>query len=218
MTAGLLPARFMFQFKLPCRKSPLTWGKHGLELDDTYLLPNLQGMEGMIKPFAELRMGWNPAGFGVQLSVQGKTKSLWCRETRPDESDSLHLWIDTRATHNVHRATRFCHAFVAMPLGGGRQLDQAYADQRLINRARENAKPVRAGTLQAQAHVRPDGYSLSVLIPAAALTGFETREQPILGFNYAVIDREFGLQTLSAGATLPYQEDPSLWATLELVD
>jgi hypothetical protein len=32
-----------------------------------------------------------------------------------------------------------------------------------------------------------------------------------------VIDRELGEQTLSAGSPLPYQDDPGLWATLELV-
>ena len=33
----------------------------------------------------------------------------------------------------------------------------------------------------------------------------------------AVVDRELGTQTFSAPAEFAYQEDPSLWATLELV-
>ena len=48
------------------------------------------------------------------------------------------------------------------------------------------------------------------------MTGFEPQEHPRLGFNYAIVDRELGLQTFSVGHPLPYDEDPSLWATLEL--
>ena len=43
------------------------------------------------------------------------------------------------------------------------------------------------------------------------------RSQPRLGFTYAVLDRERGLQTFSAGPALPYEEDPSCWAELQLV-
>ena len=62
-----------------------------------------------------------------------------------------------------------------------------------------------------------DGYALDIFVPAQALTGFDPQEHPRLGFNYALVDRELGEQTLSAGSPMPYQEDPSLWATLELV-
>ena len=47
--------------------------------------------------------------------------------------------------------------------------------------------------------------------------GFDPQDHPRLGFNYAVTDRELGQQTLTVGSPMPYQEDPSLWATLELV-
>jgi hypothetical protein len=67
------------------------------------------------------------------------------------------------------------------------------------------------------AQQRSDGYVLHAFIPAEALTGFDPQEHPRLGFNYAIIDRELGVQTFSAGPPLPYDEDPSLWATLEMV-
>ncbi len=63
-----------------------------------------------------------------------------------DSSDGLRVWIDTRDTHNIHRASRFCHQFVFLPTGGGPRLDQPVAEQTLINRARENATPVREKT------------------------------------------------------------------------
>ena len=85
-----------------------------------------------------------------------------------------------------------------------------------INRAREPAPPVREGLLKARCESRADGYILEAFIPAEALIGFDPAEHPRLGFTYAVIDRELGEQTFSVGSPMPYQEDPSLWATLEL--
>ena len=42
-------------------------------------------------------------------------------------------------------------------------------------------------------------------------------EQPAIGFTYCVIDRELGTQTFTVGRELPFDEDPSLWGTLDLV-
>ena len=58
---------------------------------------------------------------------------------------------------------------------------------------------------------------MSIHIPKMALGGWDPDEHPKLGFNYAVIDRELGDQTLAVGREFPISEDPSLWQTLELV-
>jgi hypothetical protein len=87
----------------------------------------------------------------------------------------------------------------------------------LINRARESPKPIRQGLLRVRSEKRVDGYLLEAFLPAAALTGFDPAEHPRLGFTYAVIDRELGDQTFSCGPEFSYQDDPSLWASLELV-
>ena len=116
----------------------------------------------------------------------------------------------------MHRAGRFCHRFIFLPGGAGARLDQPVAESLPIHRARELPAPVPAGLLRARCERRPDGYILEALIPAEALTGFDPAEHPHLGFTYAVIDRELGEQTFGVGSPMPYQEDPSLWATLEL--
>ncbi len=92
------------------------------------------------------------------------------------------------------------------------------ASQWLINRAKENARNVRPELLQAHREKRVDGYVLSAFIPAAALAGFDPSEHTRLGFTYALVDRELGTQTFSCSREFPFQEDPSLWGTLELVD
>ncbi|HEX7376568.1 MAG TPA: hypothetical protein VF278_05620 [Pirellulales bacterium] len=216
MTAPLLPASFLFRFALPCRYKTSLWTDRGAELDDTFRLPELTAIDAQ-HTFAEMRVAWSEAGLAFDAVVRGKRQQPWCREARPDDSDGVRLWIDTRDTHNIHRASRFCHQFIFMPGGAGRGLDEPCADQVLINRARENAKPVRPGVLRVLREKLADGYRLQGLVPAAALTGFDPVENPRLGFTYAVVDREIGEQTLHCPSDFAYREDPSLWSTLELV-
>lgn len=215
MNSPLLPPSFLFRFSAPCRyKSPL-WTDEGAGLDESYRLLSLAELDGRAT-FAEFRTAWSEQGLAFAVRVSGKHQAPWCRESRPDDSDGVRIWIDTRDTHNIHRASRFCHQFVFLPAGAGRSLDEPVGEQMLINRAKENAKPVRPGVLLARREKRHDGYSLEGYIPAAALTGFDPAEHPRLGFTYAIVDRELGEQAFGSGE-FPYREDPSLWSTLELV-
>lgn len=212
----LLPPSFLFRFSAPCRHKHPVWTEKGAHLDESYRLPGPGELDGG-RQFAEIRAAWSEAGLAFAARIEGKRQPPWCRESRPDDSDGLRIWIDTRDTHNIHRAGRFCHQFVFMPAGTGRGLDEPVAEQLLINRAKENAKPVRPGVLAVRREKRVDGYLLEAFIPAAALTGFDVEENPRLGFMYALVDRELGDQTFHCSPEFPYREDPSLWATLELV-
>jgi hypothetical protein len=163
-----------------------------------------------------VRAAWNELGLYFSVNVTGKRSSLWCRDNKPEDSDGLQLFIDTRDTHNIHRASRFCHRFLFMPAGTGRQYLEPLADQLLVDRARENASPVRPGHLRVHAQKRADGYTMSVMIPAPALTGFNPQDNPRLGFTYWLLDRELGEQSFSCGSEFPFPSDPSLWGTLQL--
>ena len=198
-----------------CRQQSPLWTAGGTELNEQYRLPDFAQLDGE-PPAGDVRVAWNAEGLVVVVEVHGKRQPPWCRESRPDDSDGLRVWIDTRDTHNIHRASRFCHQFIFMPGGTGRGLDEPVAEQLLINRAKENAKPIRPGVLQVRRQKRADGYRLEAFIPAAALTGFEPHDNPRLGFTYAIVDRELGVRTWSCPEELPYAEDPSLWGSLEL--
>lgn len=217
----LLAPRFLFQFAVPVRPRRPIWSERGVALAEEHRLPDLAGLDretpASERRFADFRMAWAAEGLAFWVEVEGKQQPVWCRETRPDESDGLHVWIDTRATHTIHRASKFCHRFLFLPAGAGRGDAEPLADQALINRARENARPVRPRELQVVAKVTKTGYRLAAFVPAAAMTGYDPTQQTKLGFNYAVIDRELGLQTFSSGPSMPFDEDPSCWATMELV-
>lgn len=215
LDATLLPPRQLFRFSVDVLHCDGLDGKKAAALDPAYRLPVFSALDGET-PWADVRMAWSEQGLAWRLVVDGKTQAPWCRESRLDESDGLQVWVDTRATLNVHRASRFCTRLAFLPCGAGRQDAEPVADQLLINRARENARPVRPGELQVASQVTKKGYELSAFAPAETLQGFDPAQQPRLGFTYAVLDRQRGLQTFSTGAAFPYEEDPSCWAELHL--
>ena len=216
MPEPLIPQRFLFRFAAPCRYREPIWTPQGTGLDETYRLAGLATLEGR-RQSAEVRAGWSEAGLGFWVGVTGKRQKPWCRDSRPDDSDGLHVWIDTRDVHDVHRASRFCHRLVFLPVGAGASHTQPVAQWLPINRARAQPRAFSADSLQVRSKLQKGGYTLEAFIAAEALTGFDPREYPRLGFAYAVLDRELGEQTFGVGSPMPYQEDPSLWATLELV-
>lgn len=215
MSERLLPERLLFRYSLPCRYRHPLWTSSGAKLDDSHRLPPLAELEGL-RCWADVRVAWSEEGLALAAHVRGKRRPPRCDDGRPLESDHLRVWIDTRDTHNVHRATRFCHEFIFLPQGGGRQRRDPCGEQLFIHRAKENARRVPPTALSTRSQILADGYELDVLIPGAVLTGWDPAEHPRVGFTYALRDHELGWQSFSSGDEFPYAEDPSLWATLEL--
>ncbi len=216
MTEPLLAPTFLFRFSAPCHYHNDLWPSGGLTLDESRRLPSFGELEG--RPiFADVRGAWSEKGLSFWVQVTGKRQMPWCRDSRLDDSDGLSVWIDTRNTKDIHRASRFCHRFVFLPSGAGRRMDEPVAAPLPINRAKEHPKPPSATALQVRSASRVGGYVLEAHIAATALTGFDPDEHPRLGFAYAVIDREMGWQTFTVGPEFPFVEDPSLWGELELV-
>lgn len=217
MTEQLLSPMFLFRFAVPCRRAPAAWpsSPHS-SLGPEFTLPNFGVLEGR-PAIADVRMAWTADGIGWEVRVSGKSQAPWARDSRVEDSDGLHVWIDTRDSHNIHRASRFCHRFSFLPAGGGKRLDQPIAAFLAINRARELPRPVDPKTLLVSSAVASDGYAMRCFVPASALTGFDSQEHPRLGFTYSLIDRERGWQSFNMGPEFPFAEDPSLWGTVELV-
>jgi len=212
----------LFRFSVPVPRREPIWKPGGIELDESCRLLNLAELDSGVAEqgglFAEVRMAWSIEGLALNVRVNGKKKPLWCREGRLEDSDGITVWIDTRATLNIHRASRYCHRYVFLPAGAGRGNEEPVADQLLINRARENARPVRPRELQVASRITKTGYWLAGLVPAVALAGFDPQQYRVIGFTYAVLDRELGMQTFAAGPPFPFEEDPTCWARLELVE
>ncbi|HXY36409.1 MAG TPA: hypothetical protein VEI07_19390 [Planctomycetaceae bacterium] len=220
----VVPHRFLFRFSFPVREvAQSATRKAFLDLDGIAPLPDLGGLDAAA-PFATLRAGWNDAGLGFRLEVSGKKMPVFAESTDPTENDGLQLWIDTRNTQSIHRATRFCHQFAFWPIpnnwpkanskNGGSA--KAGSQQLAIALAKEDAPMSRAGLLQATSRARRGGYELELWIPAECLQGYDRESNPLLGFYYVVRDAELGEQFLTVGREFPFDHDPSLWSTLEL--
>ena len=164
MSERLLPPRFLFRVSQPCLAREPVWSSKSGPLGDEYKLVEFERLDS--RPvFADVRAAWSAEGLAFNVRVNGKRKAVRCDEGSPAQSDGLHLWIDTRDTHNIHRASRFCHGFVFLPAGSGRRRADPFAEQLLIHRAKENAKRVTQGKLQVRSQQRVDGYVLEAFVP-----------------------------------------------------
>jgi hypothetical protein len=136
---------------------------------------------------------------------------------RPEGFADVNLWIDTRDTRNVSRATRFCHRFAArLTVSRDRKGLKVDLNQRPIARAVADAPICPPDRLQSRAELTRAGWQLDLFLPAASLQGFDPDTNRRLGFAYQVSDHEREDQFLGVGREFPLGENPSLWATLEL--
>jgi hypothetical protein len=215
----LVPHRFLFRVAYPCRyvkDLPHEDGDRLLGLPDACRVDNFAALDEQ-RNFADVRLGWNELGLGVQVEVSGKEQLPRGDATHPRTSDGVTLWLDTRDARTSHRASRYCHQFHFLPAGGGPERDEPAVLQSKINRALQDAPVALAGAVPFRYVRTNSGYLVEAFLSAAVLNGFDPEQNPRLGFSYAVRDAELGEQVLSVGSEFPYWEDPTLWSVLELV-
>jgi hypothetical protein len=211
-----LPPRAMFDVCVPIRRRTRRLAIDGdlSDWSDDFLLPDLAAIDGT-PGFATVRMAWDEKGLYFALEVPAR-RGVSLDPKRPYKEAFL-VWIDTRDVRDAPRAGRFCHQFVAVPgPAAGRKAVAAW--QEPIRRAREQAPICRPEQLATASIVRPDGYSLEIAIPAAALNGYDPSESPRLGMTYMVTSSTHGKPQLwNVPPHLPFAHDPSTWAVIELV-
>jgi hypothetical protein len=216
---ALIPHRFLVRVAHPCRYLagiPHEDADFLLDLPEAYRLENFAAMDEH-RNFADVRLAWNEFGLGVQVEVKGKEQLPQGDVSRPRGSDGVTLWIDTRDARTSHRASRYCHQFHFLPIGGGPDHDEPAFVQSKINRALQDAPLAPADAVPFQCAHLKNGYRVEAFLPAAVLNGFDPEQNPRLGIYYAVRDAELGEQVLGVGSDFPYWEDSSLWNVLELV-
>lgn len=187
-------------------------------LPDEAILPCLSAeLAGQAK-FAQVRVAVGSNALFFQADVQGKTQLPWCRESRLEDSDGLHVWIDTRNSREIQRATKFCHRYGFSPMGRGPKADLPFVGWGPIHRARENPPPPPDDQFAIRARLSDGRYRLVAALHFDALHGLDLNDFPTVGFYFAVMDRELGWQALALQPDLPVMENPSLWAQLQLAD
>lgn len=217
----LVPYRFLVRVTHPChyvKKMPMDSDDDEfiLNLPDVCRINNFAELDGT-KVFADVRLGWNELGLGVQFTVTGKSQKPVGQADKPWSADGMTLWIDTRDVRNSHRASRFCHVFHLLAAGHGPEQDEPGLVQTKINRALQDAPLSDVSSFPFRFHQLKKGYTIEAFLPATALNGFDPEQHPKLGFYYQVRDLELGDQFLAVSNDFPIWDDPSLWEPLELI-
>jgi hypothetical protein len=217
----IVPNRFLVRVAHRCpfvKNMPQDTDKHDnlIDLPESARIENFAALDEQ-QNFADVRLGWNEFGIGVQVEVKGKQQVAVGDSDKPKHSDGLWLFLDTRDARASHRGSRFCHHFMFLAAGGGADKDEPFVAQAKINRAQQDAPSANIGDVLFRSERIKGGYRLEAFLPAAALSGFDPQEHPRLGVYYVVRDQELGDQFLSVNWEFPFTDDPSLWAVLELV-
>ena len=213
----IVPPSFLFQYQLSVpRMDDLPKKKcRPLQLPDTarvFVPATLNDGTSSL----DVKLAWNPDGLGIELVVHGKKQEVSGRRNDLKHSDYVSVFIDTRHTANVHRATQFCTALQILPS------DEADDDQptvQFVDMAQQHGTRLEQSSKRVLLGVETvsDGYRLEVWIPAAQIPGFaETPEIGHLGFYIVVEDTELGQLPLSIGDDFPVAHDPSTWLQLNL--
>lgn len=219
MTSDLLPQAFWFRVAASCPKvegMPRSESRGALlNLPDSAVLPSLAPLDGR-DVWATVRAGWSAEGLGISVQADGLPPGA-ADADRPEGFAAVTLWIDTRDTRNVSRATRHCHRFEArLTLSPNGKSLSATVEQKPIARATADAPLCSPDLLVSRASLKKNGWTLELFLPAQALNGYDPETNRRLGFAYQVSDHHREDQFLGIGRDFPIGENPSLWATLEL--
>ncbi|MEP3482426.1 MAG: hypothetical protein ABJZ55_24505 [Fuerstiella sp.] len=166
--------------------------------------------------FADIFAGWNAEGFGLKVCVHGKPEAASGDSKDLSISDAVLVWLDTRPTGDVHRATEYCHHFAVLP--ADRQAKgKPSISQQPIAQQRSTRIEFSAKQMSLQSKTTKTGYELEVWIPTTQLHGFrEVSDIGRLGFHCVVKDGHLGDQAFHLSGDFPTGYDPSTWITLEL--
>jgi hypothetical protein len=218
MSTPLLPQTFWFRLAIPCVRIDALPRSRGrlLDLPDSCTLPDTGALAGN-PTWADVRAAWNPSGLAVAVEVTGKSGPITRDPIGTATGEGLTLWVDTRDTRMIHRATRFCHRF-SFTLRPSRDALTVQVAQKPIARALADAPTADLATISTRADLIRGGWLLEVFLPAEALNGFDPETNRRLGLAYQVSDLEREDRFLTVGRDFPIGEDPSLWAVLELAD
>ena len=166
--------------------------------------------------FSNIYAGWNPEGLAFRFCIEGKPEAPSGDSKDLSISDTVLLWLDTRPTGDVRRATEYCHHFALFPVDKQAKnkptiVAQPIAQQRSV-RSQFNAKQIVLRNT-----ITKTGYEFEVWIPAGQLHGFEeVPEIGRLGFHCVIKDAHLGDQSFHLSDDFPTGYDPSTWVTLEL--
>lgn len=125
--------------------------------------------------------------------------------------DSLEIFIDTRDLKSSKIIHKFCHHFVFFP----KSVADCQGLEKTQFRGDDAHELAESSLLEVDTVFHQKCYEMSIMIPAAALYGYDLSRMNKLGFTYR-LNRKKGPSMHFNVSSLDYQieKHPSLWATL----
>ena len=208
---------WLFDFGFPIKEMAGRISKPELlewKLNEECMIPAFSSLSGT-RRFAEAYIGWSPAGFFFQAHL--KALGIVIPETKaapnPARASLFSVYVDTRWSPDVHRATSFCHRFdfiVQRPTRSTPE-QRGHGELAPIQRARAAPAEVHPKDISVAGYLLPDGYEVKAFLPADTLTGYSPEEFQDVGVFYTINDLVYGNQIMARTLQSPYFEDPSVW-------
>jgi hypothetical protein len=213
---------WLFDLGVPIRSLAKRVAKpDGLEwqLGQEFAMPALSSLSGG-KEFAKVYLAWTGTGFYFQAVLKSdKRRSLASEANNFSRTAHISLYLDTRWSPGVHRATSFCHRFdffLKRPTES-EPTQRGHGELVSIQRARASPTEVHPSQISVVSIYQPGGYDIKAYLPSATLTGFAPDEYQDFGIYYTLNDPVFGTQIMARTLQSPYFEDPSVWCRARLI-
>ena len=194
-------------------------------LGNEYQIPSLSSLNGG-KRFAEMSIAWNSDGLFFHSILKapggkagGRTSRTEAASVSP-KSVLLSLYIDTRWSPGVHRATSYCHRFdfILKRPTSNEPMARGHGELNPIQRARAAPAAVHPNDIFVATVAIPDGYEIKAYLRSDTLTGYSPEEFQEIGVFYTINDSVFGNQIMARTLQSPYFEDPSVWCRGKLTN
>ena len=190
------------------------------ELADEYRIPALSSLSGG-RRFAEMSIGWHSTGlfFHSRLRASSGKEAAFAANNWSAKTQSCSVYIDTRWSPGVHRATSFCHRFdflLNRPTST-QPVVRGHGELNPIQRARAAPANVHPSDISVATFFRSDGYDIKAYLKGEALTGFSPEEFQEIGIFYTINDSILGTQIMARTLQSPYFEDPNVWCRGQLL-
>lgn len=215
-------AHFRFAYGVP-HGEPSTSSSTGepfLQPETPAAIVPLKQLDGSGHPL-ELEVCWNLAGLSLCVPIPLATAQPAAAGRAANSRKfawTLRLWIDTRCTQSVHRATKYCHLFSIKESPEVDTKGQMLVELLKIEQSRETPPLKGIDGIRAKWIPNPEAADrkLALWIPADCMYGFAPADSPQLGFHAALSLDDGELRLLALNQEFPAGSDPSLWQVLNL--
>lgn len=181
-------------------------------MNSSYELPSMHQVLGE-PPFAKVKMGWSEEGLAWDFDI--RAHPLLALASDRLHSDCIELFIDTKNL-KISSPTLFCHHFVfyLKPCS-----DAPIAQEITRFKGEVTRQLCDPQNLHLELKKNEKGVVARIFIPKDCLYGYDPHQTKKLGFTYQINRSQSSPQHFAVSShNYSVEGQPSLWATIELVD